>query len=453
MTSTPRFPPSVPGWPLLGNLPDYQRDPLALFERAFALHGDIATIHFGPARVILLTHPDDIKHVFQDNNANYHKSVIYGPLRPLLGNGLLLSEDDFWRRQRRLAQPAFHRQRLAELAQVMTTGTADLLERWQPHIRQRATLDVAQEMMRVTLSITARALFSVDISQQAEAVGRALTEVLHLTNQRMENIAFSFIPYTWPTPTNRRFDRALRVLNQVVHGIITTRRQQTGPSADLLTMLMEARDEDTGAAMSDAQLRDEVMTLLLAGHETSANTLSFALMALAQHPEIAHTVRAEARTVLAGRPPTLADLPALRYTRMVIDETLRLYPPVWAVGRQTLHADSVRGYTLPPNQPVSISPYLTHRHPAFWENPHTFDPQRWATDHPDRPRYAYLPFAGGPRQCIGNQFALMEMTILLAHMAQHTTFELDTARPFRLRAGVTMRPEPGLWLKLGAPQD
>lgn len=448
-----RFPPGPHGWPLVGNLPAYRRDPLGLFLRVFERYGDIASLRFGPARVIMLAHPDDIKHVFQDNNSNYHKSIIYRPLRPLLGNGLLLSEDDFWRQQRRLAQPAFHRQRLADLAGVMTAGAAELLARWQPYVQQRQSVDVASELMRITLSITARALFSTDISDQAAAVGRALTTVLLVTNQRMENMAFNVVPYTWPTPANRRFDQARRVLDDVVQGIITARRQQAAAGNDLLGLLMSARDEDTGAAMSDMQLRDEVMTLLLAGHETTANTLTFALWQLAEHPAHARTLRAEARAALAGRAPTLADLPALPYTRMVIDETLRLYPPVWAVGRQTLAADTVRGYTLPPNQPISISPYVTHRHPAFWDNPQTFDPERWRNPDPNRPRYAYLPFAGGPRQCIGNQFALMEAAILLAHIVQHCQLEVDTARPFRLQAGVTLRAHPGLWLKLSPPSD
>lgn len=356
---------------------------------------------------------------------------------------LLSSEGDFWRRQRRLAQPAFHRERIESFATIMSTAGARLLDGWESLAAQAQPFDLMEQMSRVTLSIVGQALFGIDLTGEAADVGRAMLAALQFVSEE----AFHFFPalLALPTPRNLRFKRARAALDRVVLGIIDRRRHAAAATDDLLAMLMEARDPDTGEGMSDRQLRDEIMTFILASHETTAVTLAWAWHLLAQHSEVADRLRHEVSTVLGGKAPTLAHLPRLQLTRRVIDETLRLYPPVPAISRET----EIRGYAIPAKTGVMLSPYVTHRHPALWRDPERFDPERFTPEQcAARPRFAYFPFSGGPRLCIGNEFALMEATILLAMIAQRYRVESVPGHAVQHEMRVTLRPRQPMLMRL-----
>jgi cytochrome P450 len=322
-----------------------------------------------------------------------------------------------------------------------------MLDAWAPRAGTGVPFDVAAEMSRLTLRVVGKTLFSMDLTGDAAEVGRGLVVALGFLGRR----AMGFLPPpVWvPTPASVRFLRARRALDRVVYHIIQTRRRTGEDAGDFLGMLLAARDADTGEGMSDQQLRDEVMTFVLAGHETTAVALAWTWYLLARHPDADARLRAEVAAVLGGRAPTVEDLPALRYTRMVLEETMRLYPPVWGLGRQAIAADSIGGYPIRAGAPVSMSPYVTHRHPAVWDDPERFDPERFTPERvAARPRFAYLPFSGGPRLCIGNEFALMEATLVLALVAQRYRLVLAPERRVVPQVTLTLRPRGGLPMTL-----
>jgi len=431
----------------IGFFIEARRDPVGFIAAAARKYGDVVRIQAGPMFSHAIAHPDDVKHVLQENNRNYWKGKLVGKVKVLIGEGLFTSEADFWRRQRRLAQPAFHRQRIENLATVMTDATAAMLDRWQPAARGGEPLDVMAQMSALTLSIVGRALFSMDLTGDAGDVGSAMLIALEHVNY----LATHFVtpPLFFPTARNLRFRRARRELDRVVMRIIEQRRRAGTDTGDLLSMLLVARDADTGEGMSDRQLRDEVMTFVLAGHETTAVTLAWAWHLLSMHPTIAEQLHAEVRDVLGDRTPVIGDLGALSLTKRVIEETLRLFPPVPVIGRQTIEADEIGGYAIRRNSLVFVSPYVTHRHLAFWDDPERFDPERFIPERvAARPRFAYLPFGGGPRQCIGNEFALMEAQLLLAMMAQRYRLRAMPGRVVEPEMRVTLRPRNGVWMTL-----
>jgi cytochrome P450 len=445
LTAHPR-PATPPGphtyWPL-GSLRAFQQDPLRMFQECHQRFGDAFRVRLFIWHLHVFAHPDQVRHILQENHQNYHKSIVYQFLKPVVGEGLLTSEDDFWRRQRRIAQPAFHRKVLGTLVSGMTGETAKMLDRWRAQARREEPIDALAELMALTLEIVSRTMLSTDVSDSAATVRESVSVLREHVNYRMMRVVT--LPERFPTPRNRRFARALAAVDRIVYGMIEERRNGRSDAQDLLTMLLQARDEETGEGMSDKQLRDEVMTIFLAGHETTANALAWALYLLAQHPDAEAKLAAEVDGVLAGKTPTLEDLPRLPYTRMVIEEALRLYPPAWAIGRQALRDDNVGGYRVPANSGVIVSPWLTHRHPAFWEDPLRFDPERFTAERSaGRPRYAYFPFAGGPRQCIGNEFALMEAQLVLAMIAQAFRLRLVPGRSVEPDPAVTLRPRDGL---------
>ena len=443
------FPAGPWHWTPLGMTAALRSDPLGYYTTAFKTFGDIVGFHVGPLRSLFIAHPDHIKHVLQDNNHNYEKGLVIAKLKVLIGDGLFSSEGDFWRRQRRLAQPAFHRKRLGGFVATMTDATQAMLDRWEAVARGAAPLDVAAEMTRLTLGIVGRTLFSRNLDDAADAVGCTLGEVLALMNER--TMRFIATPLWWPTPFTRRLARGIHELDRVVFGIIETRRRTDEAHEDLLDMLLRARDEDTGEGMTDRQLRDEVMTFLLAGHETTAVALSWTWYLLARHPQVAERLRAEVATALGGRTPTLEDLPRLQYARMVVEETMRLYPPVWGFFRQALGPDRLGEYTVPKGTLLFISPYITHRHPRVWEDPERFDPERFAPERVrERPRFAYLPFSGGPRLCIGNEFALMEAQLAVAMTLQRYRLELVAGARVEPESRLTLRPRGGMAMRVAA---
>ncbi|HEU4404981.1 MAG TPA: cytochrome P450 [Polyangiaceae bacterium] len=441
-----RAAPGPSGLPFFGQTAAAWRDPIGLFLRSQAAHGDVVRLRFGPFDYFLVNDVAAIKRVLVDNAANYEKSRSYAGLRVLLGEGLLTSEGEFWRRQRRLAQPAFHRERLAALAGAMAAEVERMRGRWAG-LGPGAPVDVHAEMMRLTFAIVGRALLSADLDGDASAVGEALGVCLAWANRYVES--FAPAPLWVPTPSNLRFRRARRTLDALVYRVIAERRGRGEPGDDLLGMLMAASVE--GGAMSDRQLRDELLTLVLAGHETTANLLAFAFHALSSHPHWRAELEGEVDAALAGRAPGFDDLPRLRLTRAALDETLRLYPPVWTFERQAKAPDVLGGFRVPKGSLVGIAPYVLHRHPAHWADPEGFDPTRFLPERAAaRHKFAYLPFGGGPRTCIGNAFALTEATIVLAMVLQRHRLERDPARPLRLDPAVTMRPAGGLFCRLYA---
>lgn len=392
-------------------------------------------------KVIVVDKPEYVKHVLQDNNKNYTKSFAYKVLARLLGQGLLTSEGDFWRKQRRLAQPAFHRERLANLTDVMVNCTDELITDIQSEAGRQVNL--AKYMMSVTLDIVAKAMFGSDVSGLVNKVGVNIDYANERAVERIRN-PFKLPPWI-PTPENRREQKAISALNEVVMGIIEGRRKSKEKHDDLLQMLMEAEDIDTGERMSDQQLRDECMTIFLAGHETTALALSWFWYLMAKNPAVRAKFYKEVDEVLQGRKPTIADLQNLSYTRQAIDEALRLYPPAWIIGRMAIEDDEIGGYRVPAEYNVLIPVYAIHRNPEIWEDPDTFKPERFAKENmKEKHKYAYFPFGGGPRFCIGNNFALMEMQVVVAMLAQKFAFELPPNYEADTDQLITLRPQGGM---------
>jgi cytochrome P450 len=436
--------------PLIGNLRYLRPDTHRALVRARAEYGDLVHFQVNNRHLYFAAHPDDAKYILVDNNRNYHKGRGIQKAKPLLGEGLLTSEDDFWRRQRRLVQPAFHRQQINNLAGTMTVSTAALIDRWQPLARSGAVVDVAEEMMALTLDIVTKALFSTALTpDEIHEVGTSMTPLLRHATQRTQAV-FDFVEKL-PLPSNRRFEELRNRLDQIVYRIIETRRQSGADHEDLLSMLMAAHDEETGESMTDKQLRDEVMTLFLAGHETTALLLSWTWALLSWHPDVRRRAQAEVDQVLADRTPTAEDVARLPYLGMILSESLRLYPPAWAIPRRPLADDEIRGHRIPAGCTVIVSPYVTHRHPDFWDNPEGFDPERFTPEAVKaRHRFAYFPFGGGPRMCIGNNFALMEATLAAAMILQRYEVNLIPGHAVEAEVAFTLRPKQGVPVSIKA---
>lgn len=427
--------------PFVGVFPDFVRDPLTCLMNV-TQHGPIVNLG---ANTYSVNDPALVKHILQDNHRNYdnRQTPTLLRLRPLLGRGLVLNEGESWLQQRRLMQPAFHRKRLASLAAMMTDEAAAMTERWRSNVAEGSPIGVSREMTQVTMRIILKAMFGADIEGDFDTISQAIQIALAQISKRVLSIVP--VPESWPTPGNRAFDAAVRTLDAYVYGIIEQRRRSGVESDDLLGMLLAARDEDTGEGMSDTQLRDEVMTLFLAGHETTANLLTWAWHLIGQHPEVEQRLHAEIDSVLGKRLPTVADLPALPYARMVIDETLRMYPIAWLVSRQPNEDDNVGGYRIPAGATVLVSPYVVQHQSAYWENPEQFDPERFAPERStNRPRFAYFPFGGGPRQCIGNSFAQMEAHLIIATVAQAYRLRALPGSQVEVNAAVTLIPRTPL---------
>lgn len=426
-----------------------RNDRLGFVVRCMKEYGDVVRLTFPKAQAHVVSSPDGVRHVLQDNHRNYDKATPgLKKMKLLLGEGLVTSDGAFWLRQRRIAQPAFHRQRIASFGTLMSRDAAELAARWELLARDRAPIDVSIEMMRLTLRIVSEALLSRDLSDTADRVGSALTIAMHEVNDRITRV-FE-LPMKVPTPANRRFVQSRAVLDEIVIGLIEDRRKSGEDAGDLLSMLMNARDEETGETMNDVQLRDEVMTIFLAGHETTANALTWAFYLLSQNPRHSARLTEETRSVLNGRPATLEDLPKLEYVRMVIDETMRLYPPAWFLVRRAIEDDEIGGFHIPAKTLVMIPPWTVHRNPRVWENPEAFDPERFRKDRlAAMPRFAYFPFGGGPRLCIGNNFALMEAQLILATLAQRFRPKLHPEAKVELDPQVTLRPKYGMrmWIE------
>jgi cytochrome P450 len=440
MVQTVASPPSSLGKPFVGHLLDFRRDPPKLLSHLAREYGDIVHFKLGPQDIYLLNHPDFIRDVLVTNNRNFVKSRGLEMAKKFLGESLLTSEGEFHRRQRRLAQPAFHRQRINAYAEVMTGHASRTRERWQ----DGSTLDIWQEMMRLTLAIVGTTLFDADVESEAPEIGKALTDVMQLF-ERITN-PLSGLLDKLPLPANIRWLKAKARLDSTIYRVINERRASGQDRGDLLSMLLLAQDEEgDGGSMTDQQLRDEAMTLFVAGHETTANALTWTWYLLSQHPDVEAKMHNEIDTVLAGKLPTAADVSRLRYTEMVFAEAMRMYPPAWVLGRRVLTDYQIGPYVVPARAIVLMSPWVMHHDPRFFPNPYKFDPERWTTEAREgRPKFCYFPFGGGPRVCIGEQFAWMEGALLIATIAQRWKMRLTPDQRVEPKAMITLRPRYGM---------
>ena len=432
------------GRPLVGNIGEFNRDQLGFYTRCVREYGDVVPVRLGSARGLMVYHPDAIEEVLVTRNRDFVKSRGVRLFKALIGDGLFVSEGELWLRQRRLMQPAFHRQRIAAYGEIMAAFAARHVAGWRPG----AILDMQDEMMRITRDIVAKTLFDAEVAEDARAITDASEIVMEFFGERLRSL-LALVPLWLPTPANLRAHRAIRRLDAVVFRMIADRRRSPGDRGDLLSLLLQAQDADDGSRMSDRQVRDEVMTLFLAGHETTAVALSWTWYLLAQHPEVEARLADELRTALDGRAPTVADLPALRYPEMVVTEAMRLYPPAYGLGREAVRPTSVAGHPIPAGLIVIAPTWAVHRDPRWFAEPDAFRPERWAGDAVRRlPRFAYFPFGGGPRQCIGNTFAIMEAVLILATIAQRFRLALVPGQQVTPVPYVTLRPEPGIRMRV-----
>jgi cytochrome P450 len=400
-------------------------------------YGDIVYFKLGPQEIYFLNNPDCIRDVLVTNSRNFTKSRSLELAKRLLGEGLLTSEGEFHRRQRRLAQPAFHRQRINGYAEVMVDYAIRTRDRWHTD----ATVDIGQEMMRLTLSIVAKTLFDADVESEAQQVGESLTAIMGLFNRVAA--PFPQLLEKLPLPSNFKFQRARNHLDAIIYRIVTERRASGEDRGDLLSMLMLATDvEGDGTGMTDRQLRDEAMTLFLAGHETTANLLTWTWYLLSQNPDAEVKLHHEIDAVLGDRAPSAEDFPRLRYAEMVLAESMRLYPPAWAIGRRAIDDYEVKHYQIPARSVILMSPFVMHHDSRYFPDPFKFDPERWTPEAREaRPRFSYFPFGGGPRVCIGEGFAWMEGVMLLATLAQRWRLRLQPGQRVEPRPMITLRPK------------
>ncbi len=402
--------------------------------------GDVTSFRMGPIQGYFVNHPELIRDVLVVNAHKFKKGRALQRAKSLLGNGLLTNEGEEHLRQRRMIQPAFHKARIAEYARTMTEFAERMSATWQ----DGEVRDIDKEMMHLTLQIVAKTLFSANVDDTADEIGASMTTLVEMFDYLL--LPFSEWLQKLPLPQTRRFARARATLDSVVYRMINERRASGVDTGDLLSMLLNAQDEGDGSTMTDEQVRDEALTLFLAGHETTANALTWTWYLLSQHPEKGTALHHEIDNFLGGRTPTFDDVPHLKYTEAVLAESMRLYPPAWGVGRLSLEDHELGGYRLPANSLVLLSMYVTHRDQRFWDEPDQFIPERWETQGIKEAgqKYIYFPFGGGARRCIGEGFAWTEGILLLAAIAQNWKLSLVPDQKIGLSAMITLRPKYGM---------
>lgn len=415
--------------PIAGHIPQWRKDPVKLITEA-ASQGDVVRLGL-PGRTYLITHPAHVKHVLQDNNQNYTKGWVFDRIKPYWGDSLLTADGDTWKQQRRRVQPSFKREHTAGFAPIITRRTEEMLERWESTAAAGEPLAMYHEMTQLALVIIGDVLFGVDLWADVPEMAGAAQTALAVLKKRVA--ALAPLPLWVPTPDNRRFNGAMRLMHQHISGMIAKAQQDGDAHRSFLTMLMEARDTETGARMSERQLHEETLGMLQQGHDTVGETLAWTWYLLSQNPEAERTLRDEVARVIGDRTPTLSDLQRLPYANMVLQESMRLFPPVWVIPRDATNEDRIGGYRIPAGSTILLCPYVTHRREEFWDNPEAFDPLRFLPERSkDRPRHAYYPFGGGPRLCMGADMATMEMMLILAMVVQR----------FRVRVAAGHREEP-----------
>lgn len=438
--------PAPPGFPLLGALPIMKKDPLKFLLNSVREYGDVVCLGGLPSqKYYFLNDPHDIERVFKTRHREYVRGANFQLMRDLAGNGLFLNEGESWSRQRKLLQPAFHMQRLAAMVGTMTETTAEMVGRWIAVARRRETLEIEREVTGLALDLAVKTLFGCEVREQSLAVREAVTVALAYIYERVWSPAN--LPSWLPTPANRRFQRAIATIDAVVYGLIEERRSSGRLGTDVLSMLLTVRDED-GEAMPDRQIRDEVVNLMVAGHETTALAICWTLFLISKHPDVERRVQEEL-DALGGSPPTMAEIPNLRYLTMVLRESLRLYPPFWMFTRSPIADDEIGGHPIPAGSILMVSPYVTHRHLDYWENPEAFDPERFAPEREvSRPLFAYYPFGHGPRQCIGQRMADLECLLVLAMVLQRLRLTLVPGQRVEPHPSLSLRSKSGFHMAL-----
>ena len=438
------------GYPVVGILPQLKRDQLGAFVDLVSRYGDSIELPLGPNKVLMLNHPTAVEHVLQRNAANYHKSPYYGPLKPILGDGIFLAEDEHWLHQRRSAVPGFQGCQLKRMTETMRSATADMLGRWEAGRRDGAPLDLVPEMMGIALDIVLRTLLSYRLrGDDGAQVMHALTVILREAERRVWSLLP--LPLAVPTPRNQALKQSLAVLDALVRRVVEQRRASGERGEDLLQLLIDAQPDMVASGMPETLLRDQVLSTILAGHETTANALSWTFIQLSRHPEVLARVRAELDAVLGGRDPDFEDIHELSYTRQVFMEAMRLYPPVWTLSRQAMADDEVDGIAIPKGRTVMLCSYAVQRRPEYWPNPEGFDPGRFAPEAMrERPRHAYFPFGGGPRKCLGERFAMLEAMIIMAMVLQRYRLDLAPGQRIVPEPMITLRPAGSVRMQLAA---
>lgn len=438
-------PPGPRYFSLGGSFQAFRADPLGFLTRCTAEYGDLCYFRAAHQHMYFLNSPALVQEALVTKNGCFIKSRILQRAKSLLGEGLLTNEGASHLRQRRLVQPAFHRERLTRYSEDM----ASLAVRSRSRYTDGGEIDIDREMMRLTLSIVGRTLFSAEVEEDAVTVGEAMNALIEM----MPVLMFPLSQYFQhlPLPFMRRFQKAGETLDATIYRIINERRASGEDHGDLLSMLMLARDaESDNSGMTDKQIRDETLTLFIAGHETTATALTWAWFLLATHPEVEARMHAEIDAVVGDRQPTFDDVPRLVYTGHIFSETMRLYPPAWAIGRMATQELELGGFRIPRKSIVLLSPYTMHRSSKWWPEPDRFLPDRWAAEDPERPKFSYYPFGGGPRLCIGERFAWMEAVLILAALGRRWRFRRADDSPIELAPLLTLRPKGGLRLRAEA---
>jgi len=439
--------PQPAGALLLGNLASYRRDPLKLFLDSALESPEIVRFRMGYLPLFLIVEPRYLRHVLQENQRNYVKGVSYESLRILLGDGLLTAEGDLWRRQRRLIQPAFHKQTLIGKLDLIAGCVQRLVDRLDRHEHARVPVDLVPEMMRFAFDVVGRTVLGIDIANEIDEVEHVFAESSQFVYERMQSLVK--VPEWWPSSGMRRFKTLRKQLDILVVRVIERHRREGQSGKTLLSALMSARDPDTGEGMTDRQLRDELLTFIGAGYETTGDGLSWIFYLLSSSPGVQSRLEAEVDEQLGDRAPGDAELSRLTYAQQVIDESWRLYPPAWGFTRSAVEADVVDGHEIPKNAIVVISPYVNHRHPRFWTDPERFDPERFAPGL-DIPNFAYFPFGGGPHMCIGKHLGLLEVKMALGMIARRFRIRLAPGQTIRPEPGIALRPVPAMMVTVEA---
>jgi len=445
--ATKRLAPGPRGNFVTGNLAAFKEDPIKMIMDLQRDYGDVSRQRLGPYLMHVVTGPDAVRHVLQGNYKNYSRGKFYENFKLFFGDGLLTTDGEYWLRHRRMAQPLFHRKVVDGCTDSATVAIGAMLDRWDRGLEGGEPVELVAEMMQVSLSILGRVVFNMDFSGYADVISPSV--LVGLQTMMPQGNVNDFIPRWAPTPYNRRLSRALRSLRDVMHKVIAEHEVGGDGTIDLITLLQSAKDEETGRALTDQELHDEVMTIFMAGHETTGNGMAWTLYAVAEHPEVRERLEAEVDEVLGGRPPTLEDLARLTYTKMVVDESLRVYPPIWGFTRDPIVDDEIDGYYIPADSTIFLAPYATHRHPSVWENPEAFDPERFAPGKADSvPPFAYFPFGAGSRKCIGFHLALLQMQLATAMVSQRYRVQMVPGHPVEYGRMVALRPAHGIRVTL-----
>ena len=446
-SSQPKSIPLTKGLPLFGSLPQLIKNPFGYLKQARETYGDIYNLNLGISKMLIVNHPRQLQHILVDNAQNYRKGgAMWDAIRAMLGNGLVVSEGSFWLRQRRMMQPQFHRQRLAALTEMMVSAIDEALDTWEKSANG-SNFNVAPAFSQLTMKVITRTLFGMGLSnEEMERVAKALD---YAVNYILKAIVLNSLPSWMPAPGKKEFENSIKQIDETVYRIIAGSRKDNGQSNHLMAMLLDMVDDETGEGMTDQQLRDEVTTLFLAGYETTSIALAWAWDFLTHHPDVMEKLQAEVDAVLGDRMPTFADLMKLPYSRMILNETLRIRPAAWQLPRTAIDDDEIDGYLIPAGTTITGLIYMCHYHPEEWDNPEVFDPERFQPDRAEkRHKFAYMPFGAGQRKCIGMDFALMEGQLALAMVAQRYRLSKTTENLAEPQLSTTLRPKGGVVVRL-----